>query len=277
MSAPTSFEPTPELAALMAAGPLLDSDAAIDIAREFYTARRTNEIREWNPAICGIVAHIFKKLQAAGTFAEELREKARTVAEKRQIEVPIFSYNRTFLRGDTKPWDSLDIIGSYTAADGQTVSYSYTSTVGDACAEYETTTSSLTDWVGGELPPAQRYIPLRKLLQADTSALGMLSVLLGPNTKVVQRVKPAHITTERYTVCKVELVAKMYLPPQGREDQALPVHESFDRARALQKWFPAPVVAEQEEFVVPVEVAADAEESTIDGCGYEWCDGSCGY
>jgi hypothetical protein len=265
MSAPTSFEPTPELAALMAAGPLLHDYEASGIADEFYAVRRQNEIREWNPAICSLVCHIFKTVQTEGNFRERLLEKARTVADKRQIEVPIFSYTRTFLRGDAKPWDPLDITDTYVNQDGEIVPYTYRSTVGDACARKETTIFSLNDWVGGELPPpVQRHISLRKLLAYDTCALGMLSVLLGPNIKVAQRVKTAHITTEHYTVCQVELVAKMFVLPQGGEDQAIPLGESFDRTRALEKWFPA-----------PVEVAAGAEESTIDGCHYEWCDGSC--
>lgn len=264
MSAPTSFEPTPELAALLAAGPLLCRDEAAEIADVFYAARRTNEIREWNPAICALVAHIFTKVRDEGTFAEDLREKARTSADKRQIEVPIFSYNRTFLRGDAKPWSPLEIVESYTTSSGETVSYTYTSTVGDACAREESTISSLEGWSGGEAPLEQRYVPLRKLLAYDTSALGMLSVLLGPNIRVVQRVKPAHLTTEHYTVCNVELVAKMFLL---KDDQVIPLGESFDRTRALQKWFPDPPA--------PAEAAAWAEESTIDGCHYEWCDGSC--
>lgn len=246
----------------MAAGPLLARDAAEGIAEEFYAVRRNNEIREWNPAICALVTHIFTKVRDEGTFTDNLRQKARTSADKRQIEVPIFSYNRTFLRGDAKPWDSLDITDTYVGQDGEIVRYTYKSTVGDACAFQETTIHSLADWAGGEVSPVQRHISLRKLLAYDTCALGMLSVLLGPNIKVVQRVKPAHITTERYTVCKVELVAKMFVL---REDQVIPFGESVDRTRALEKWFPA-----------PVEAAAGAEESTIDGCHYEWCDGSCG-
>lgn len=257
----TSFEPTPELAALMAAGPLLAHDKAADIAAEFYAARRTNEIREWNPAICALVAHIFKKVRDEGTFAEDLLAKAQAVAHKHQIEVPIFTYDRTFLCGDAKPWDPLDIADSYLAQNGESVSYTYQGTVGDACARQDTKITDLEAWAGGEVPLAQRYIPLRKLLQMDTNALGMLSVLLGPNIKVVQRVKPAHITTERYSVCTVELVAKMFLL---KEDQDIPLGWSVERTRALKKWFPP-----------PVEAAAGAEESTIDGCHYEWCDGSC--
>ena len=257
----TSFEPTPELAALMAAGPLLARDEAERIAEEFHAARRQNEIREWNPAICALVTHIFKKVRDEGSLADALRDKARTATDKRQIEVPIFSYNRTFLRGDTKPWDLLDITDTYVNHDGEIVSYTYQGTVGDACRRQETTISKL--WEDDDaLPILQRTIPLRKLLQMDTCALGMLSVLLGPNIKVVQHVKPAHITTDNYTVCKVELVAKMFLL---KEDQVIPLGESFGRTRALEKWFPP-----------PVEAAAGAEESTIDGCHYEWCDGSCG-
>ena len=128
----TSFEPTPELASLMAAGPLLASHEAADIATEFHATRRTNEIREWNPAICALVSHIFTKLRDEGNFAERLTEKARTVADKRLLEVPIFSYTRTFLNGDSKPWTSIDLTDSYLAPNGQAVSYTYQGTVGDA-------------------------------------------------------------------------------------------------------------------------------------------------
>lgn len=260
----------------MAAGPLLSRDEAAGVAAEFYAVRRQNEIREWNPAICALVAHIFKKVRDEGNFYERLAEKARTVADKRQIEVPIFTYDRTFLCGDAKPWDPIQITDTYEGQDGELIPFTYTGTVGDACSLYETNIGRL--WPDDDaLPILQRTIPLRKLLQADTNALGMLSVLLGPNIKVVQHVKPAHITADQYTVCKVELVAKMFLL---REDQVIPLGESFDRTRALQKWFPdelAPPAEKQEEIMVPVEVAADAEESAILAtCGYSWCDGSCG-
>jgi hypothetical protein len=220
----------------MCARPLLDREEAAGIADEFYAVRRANQILEWNPAICALICHIATKLRDSGSFVEQMREKARTSTDKRQIEVPIFSYTRTALVGDTKPWDRVP--------DDPEACDEYSPKAGDVARRHETTISSLADWVGEVVPVEQRYIPLRKLLAWDTFALGMLAVILGPNIEVVQRSLPAHITTDQYTVYTVELVAKLFLLA---EEEDLPMFERTNRERAVQKWFPGHLTSAEQD------------------------------
>lgn len=250
-----------ELATLLAAGPVVDRTDAEFITREHFAVKRANEIRDWAPAICGLVAHILKK--CAPTLQDKLLEKARSASDRRQIEVPIFTYTSTVLRVPAST--EFTATASYTLEDGEIVFYTTRITAADACREHETTIASIASaagWEGGEVPDELRHIPLRRLLAFDGHALGLLSILLGDNIKVVKRPQKAKKETDHYVVCDTVLMAKFFTV---NEDQGMPLGEKLQLELARKMWLP-PAPA-------PPAPQEDAEDG---GCGYEWCDGSCG-
>jgi hypothetical protein len=226
---------TPVISLLASLPPVIEREDAEHISQEFFAYKRENEIREWNPAICGLVAHIVGKVREEGSLRDAFLEKARTAARREDIEVPIFTYTRTSLVGETKPWQPMNQRGEYTNEAGETLSYRFTTTVGDASRAEETTISSLDDWTGGDIPLAQKYMPLRRLLSWDTYALGLLELLLGDNIRCVQRQLPARKENEFYTVHDVQIVAKFFTVKEG---QTLPLGETVAREAARRKWFP---------------------------------------
>jgi hypothetical protein len=248
------------LAAFVAAGPVLSRTDAEFITLEHFAVKRANEIRDWAPAICGLVAHILNKVKkATPTLQDKLLEKARSVSDRRQIEVPLFTYTSTVLK--VAPSTEFTTTDSYTSPDGVITYYNYKTTAGDAARMKETTIHNTEDWEGGEVPAALRHIPLRRLLAFDCHAMGLLSILLGDNIKVVKRLGPAKEETEHYKVHDTVLMAKFFTV---KEDQTMPLGEKIQLDMAREMWLPPPAPVQEEE----------AEEGW-GGCGYEWCDGSC--
>ena len=246
-----------EIAALVAAGPVVSRSDAEFITAEHFKAKRANEIREWAPAICGLVAHIAHKVKKATPTLQDLfLEKARSVSDRRQIEVPLFIYNSTTLR--VAPSTEFMKVDSYTSPAGVITPYEYQTTAGAQARLKETTIHSIEDWEGGDVPAELRHIPLRQLLAWDTHALGLLSIILGDNIKVVKRLGPAKEETEHYKLHDTTIMAKFFTV---KEDQTMSLGETADRELARKMWLP------------PVQ-EAEAEEGW-GGCGYEWCDGSC--